>query len=92
MKIADEVFKIVKKIPKGKVVTYNFISKKINSSPRAVGKILNKNPNLVIVPCHRVVMSNGKIGGYKKGIMEKSRLLKKEGIDLNRLLDYLIYF
>lgn len=47
---------------------------------RAVGNILNRNPDLKIIPCHRVIRSGGGIGGYKYGIKRKIALLKKEGI------------
>ncbi len=77
-----KVYKIVKKIPKGKVTTYKAIAKKLNSSPRAVGKALNKNPFLIKIPCHRVVNSNGKVGGYKEGINKKISLLRKEGVEI----------
>ncbi len=72
----------MKKIPKGKVLTYKKIAK-LAGSPRAwraVGNILNKNPNLKLIPCHRVIKSNGRIGGYKYGTKKKIALLKKEGI------------
>ena len=79
----NKVYAIVKKVPKGKTTTYNAIAKKLNSSPRAVGQALKRNPYAPIVPCHRVIMSNGKIGGYAgsnpKNIKKKIELLKKEG-------------
>jgi len=78
----DKVFAIVKKIPKGKTMTYGEIAREINSSPRAVGQALKRNPNPIIVPCHRVIRKDGKIGGYTfkgKFIPEmKENLLKKE--------------
>jgi len=78
-----KVYEIVKKVPKGKTTTYKAIAKKLNSSPRAVGQALKVNPYAPIVPCHRVIMSNGKIGGYSgsnpKNIKKKIELLRKEG-------------
>jgi len=78
------VYEIVKKIPKGKTITYKAIALKLNSSPRAVGQALKKNPYAPRVPCHRVIMSNGKIGGYSgsnpKNIRKKIELLRKEGV------------
>ena len=73
------VFKIVKKISKGKTLTYKQVAEKAGSKKayRAVGNILNKNKNLKI-PCHRVIRSDGKIGGYNRGEQEKISLLKKE--------------
>ncbi len=76
------VYNLLNKIPKGKVTTYKAIAKKLKSSPRAVGKALNKNPWPIKIPCHRVIKSNGKIGGYKLGIKNKIKLLKKEGIKI----------
>ena len=77
----NRVFEVVKKIPKGKVSTYQKVAK-LAEKPRAwraVGNILNKNRDKKI-PCHRVIRSNGKIGGYKDGIKKKIALLKKEDI------------
>lgn len=79
-----KVYEIVKKVPKGKTTTYKAIALQLNSSPRAVGQALKVNPYAPIVPCHRVIMSNGKIGGYSgsnpKNIKKKIQLLKEEGI------------
>ena len=83
-KFQERVYRIVKKIPKGKVTTYGIIAKKLKTSPRAVGKALNSNKNLIKIPCHRVVMSNGEIGGYKLGVKKKKKLLKKEGIKVEK--------
>jgi len=78
------VYEIVKKIPKGKTTTYKAIALKLKSSPRAVGQALKVNPYAPKVPCHRIIMSNGKIGGYAgsnpKNIRKKIQLLKSEGI------------
>ncbi len=80
-----KVLQLTKKIPEGKVATYGLLAKilgDINLS-RAVGNALNKNPFPIIVPCHRVVKSNGYIGGFAKGIDEKVKLLKAENIKVN---------
>ena len=77
----EKVSEIVKKIPQGKVMSYKTVAG-LAGSPRAwraVGNILNKNKDPKI-PCHRVIRLNGKIGGYKNGIKEKTDLLKKEGV------------
>ena len=76
-----KVFNVVGKIPKGKTTTYREVAEKIGRPRawRAVGNVLNKNRNPQI-PCHRVIRSDGKIGGYKKGTNQKIALLKKEGI------------
>ena len=77
------VYNITKRIPKGRVSTYGEIAKALNSKAyRAVGHALNKNPYAPIVPCHRVVNSNGKIGGFASGTENKIKLLRKEGIKI----------
>jgi len=78
---SEKVLKIVAKIPKGKVLTYKKVAE-LAGRPRAyraVGNILHKNHNPKI-PCHRVIRSDGKIGGYNRNIKIKKFLLKKEGI------------
>ncbi|MCS7250441.1 MAG: MGMT family protein [candidate division WOR-3 bacterium] len=79
---AKKVLEIVKKIPKGKVVSYKEIAIKLGNKnlARAVGQVLKRNPYPIIIPCHRVIKSDGKIGGYSLGIKKKKELLKKEGI------------
>lgn len=79
---ASDVYDLLVKIPEGKVTTYGDIAKALGSphASRAVGRILNKNPNPVVVPCHRVVMSDGCIGGYAFGKAMKKGLLEKEGL------------
>lgn len=79
---ASDVYDILVKIPEGKVTTYGDIAKALGcpGASRAIGRILNKNPNPIIVPCHRVVMSDGSIGGYAFGKTRKKELLKKEGL------------
>lgn len=80
-KFSKKVYEICKKIPKGKVSTYKEIAKKLNSKAyRAVGTALNKNPYAPKVPCHRVINSNGKVGGFASGIDNKIKMLKQEGI------------
>ena len=79
---ADDVYDMLARIPEGKVTTYGDIAKALGhpNASRAIGRILNKNPNPVVVPCHRVVMSDGNIGGYAFGKARKKELLKKEGV------------
>ena len=91
---SQKCYSLLKKVPEGKVTTYKSIAKKLNTEAyRAVGNAMNKNPNPIRVPCHRVIKSNGKLGGYARGIKQKIKLLKQEGIkiknnkiDLNRYL------
>lgn len=80
----NKVLEIVKKIPKGSVLTYQEVAR-IAGSPkayRAVGNILSRNYDPKI-PCHRVIRSDGKIGGYNRGKKLKKELLEKE----KRVLD-----
>jgi len=72
------------KIPKGKVSTYKRIAEKIGkpNAYRAVANALHKNPLAPIVPCHRVVKSDGGFGGEKKGAESRRNLLEKEGIPI----------
>ena len=80
----EEVYDLVSKIPEGKITTYGDIAKFLGNkrSSRRIGKILNQNPNPIIVPCHRVVLSTGMIGGYAYGVKMKKRLLENEGITI----------
>jgi len=94
----NKVYKVCKKVPKGKVTTYGAIAKKLKSKAyRAVGRAMNKNPNGLLsckgknmVPCHRVVASNGHLHGFAHGLKKKAELLKKEGIEIknNRIKDF----
>ena len=80
MDFSQKVYQITKKIPRGKVTTYKQIAKKLNTKAyQAVGTALKKNHNPKI-PCHRVIKSNLEVGGFNKGIKNKIKLLKKEGI------------
>ncbi|MEW6040305.1 MAG: MGMT family protein [Elusimicrobiota bacterium] len=67
-------------IPAGKTTTYKKIAKKIGKpqAARAVGNALGKNPFAPYVPCHRVLRSDGALGGYSSGLSEKISLLRKE--------------
>jgi methylated-DNA-[protein]-cysteine S-methyltransferase len=79
---SKDVYDLLTKIPSGKVVSYGDIAKALGhpKSSRAIGRILSHNPNPIIVPCHRVVKSNGKIGGFAYGEKKKMDLLEEEGI------------
>ena len=78
---AQAVYAVVRKIPKGKLMTYKQVAKQAGrpSAARAVGTILSKNYDLKI-PCHRVIRSDGVIGNYNRGGAKKKReILRKEG-------------
>lgn len=76
-----EVLKIVSKIPKGKVLTYKGVAEKAGSPRgwRAVARTLSQNYDPKI-PCHRVVRSDGGLGGYNRGAKNKAKLLKEERV------------
>ena len=78
-----EVWEYLRKIPKGKVKTYKQVAIGISSpkSARAVANACAKNPYAPKVPCHRVIRSDGNLGGYSApgGVKTKKKLLKKEG-------------
>jgi methylated-DNA-[protein]-cysteine S-methyltransferase len=78
----SDVYDLLLKIPAGKVSTYGDLAKALGnpSASREVGRILGRNPNPITVPCHRVVMSDGKVGGYAHGSDKKIKLLEEEGI------------
>jgi methylated-DNA-[protein]-cysteine S-methyltransferase len=80
--LRSEVYTACRKIPRGKVSTYREIARAIGrpKSWRAVGNALSKNPHFPKVPCHRVVRSDGRVGGFAFGRAKKVRLLKDEGI------------
>ena len=86
-----EVVDIMNTIEYGKLLTYNDISKIIaknrnieKMSRQAVGGAVGWNPICIIVPCHRVVGTNGSLTGYGGGINNKVELLKLEGIDMSK--------
>ena len=81
-----KVWEYLKKIPRGSVKTYSQVAKGIGKplAVRAVANAIGKNPYPLEIPCHRVIRSDGSLGGYsgKGGIKTKKMLLKKEGITL----------
>ena len=82
-KFEIKVWNSISKIPKGEVRTYKELAIQINrpKSARAVANACGKNPYPVKIPCHRVIRSDGKLGGYsgKGGTKTKKKLLKNEG-------------
>lgn len=81
----SDVYKLLLEIPAGKVSTYGDLAKALGRplASREVGRILGRNPNPIKVPCHRVVMSDGTVGGYSLGSDRKKELLEKEGISFS---------
>ena len=75
-----QVWNQIKKINYGKTVSYNYISKKTKIHPRHVGRICGENKLFLFIPCHRVIKSNGLLGGFsaKHGVNLKNKILKIE--------------
>lgn len=86
MKLEEKVYKKLLEVPKGKVTTYRDLAKAIGlkNGQRVIGKIMNKNPYPVIIPCHRVIKSDGRIGGYAWGEKIKTKMLSNEGIKIKK--------
>ncbi len=85
MKTEEKIYKKLLKVPSGYVTTYGELAKAINlkNGQRVVGRIMKNNPFPVIVPCHRVVKSDGTVGGYAYGTERKKHMLVKEGLKIN---------
>lgn len=91
---SEKVIRIAVRIPKGRTLSYKEVAKRAGNekAARAVGNILNRyyfdciRGGMKTIPCHRVIRSDGKIGGYARGTREKIRLLKKENRPLRRIL------
>jgi len=98
MKFQQKVWELLKEIPKGRVTTYKILSEKMEvKAYQAVGNACHENPFSPSIPCHRVIKSNGKIGGFANGVEKKIKLLEKEGIEVknDRVLNFkkhLYYF
>ncbi len=80
--IQKKIWNELKKIRKGRTKTYGEIAKKLKISPRYVGRVCGENKYIVVIPCHRVIKSDGSTGGFsaKGGIVLKRKLLEFEGI------------
>ena len=91
-KFQSECYEALKKVPKGKVITYAGIARMVGrpKAHRAVGSAMNKNPYAPQVPCHRVVKSNGDLGGFATDIKVKIKRLQKEGVVVsdNKIVDF----
>ncbi len=84
MNFCEKVNKAVKLIPKGMVATYQDIAEMsgCKKAARAVGNILNKN-YAEDIPCHRIIKSDGNLGGYNRGLQNKIKILEKEGVKIS---------
>ena len=78
--LQKKIWKELQKIPYGETRSYGFIAKKLKTSPRYVGNVCGQNKHLLIIPCHRVVCSDGSLGGFSGlgGIKLKNKLIKME--------------
>ena len=88
----SDCYEALKKVPKGKVITYAGLAIMIGrpKAHRAVGSAMNKNPYAPQVPCHRVVKSNGDLGGFATDIEVKIKRLQEEGVMVsdNKIVDF----
>ena len=86
-----QAWKICAKLPKGKITTYKEIANAMGSRAyRAIGQAMHNNPHYPKVPCHRVVASDGTLGGFAYPLKEKIARLKKDGIEVKngRIVDF----
>jgi methylated-DNA-[protein]-cysteine S-methyltransferase len=92
LKIEEKIYCKLLEVTPGHITTYGDLAKAINlkNGQRVVGQIMKKNPFPVIVPCHRVVKSDGTVGGYAYGTKRKKHMLSKEGLKINnnKILDF----
>ena len=87
----QKIYNLLKKVPKGRVTTYKALAEAAGTKAyRAVGQAMRCNPYAPIVPCHRVVKSDGNIGGFagsinpnSKEVKKKIKMLIKEGVEVN---------
>lgn len=91
MRLEHRVYEMLARVPKGRVTTYGELARAVGlqNGQRAIGRIMNKNPYPAIIPCHRVVMSTGSVGGYAYGRDVKTHMLAGEGVDIrdNKVAD-----
>ncbi|MAG08535.1 cysteine methyltransferase [Candidatus Woesearchaeota archaeon] len=89
--LRNKVLKLTSGIPKGNITTYKILAEKLGTKAyRAVGTALKNNPTPIIIPCHRVVKSNGELGEFSSKVYKKEDLLREEGIEIknNRIVDF----
>ena len=79
----EKCYELLKHIPEGKVTTYRELARAMGTKAwRAVGTAMAKNSELIIIPCHRVVRSDGSVGHYALGTHKKAELLETEGVKI----------
>lgn len=86
----DACYQFLRVIPRGMVTTYGELAKAVSmrfgfaaGAARAVGNAMNRNPDAPRTPCHRVVRSNGELGGYAFGSARKAARLRREGVSIS---------
>ena len=90
MTFSQKIYSLLKKVPKGKVTTYKELANALNTKAyRAVGQAMKNNPYAPKVACHRVVASNGTLGGFNgektgRAIERKKKMLRSEGIEFEK--------
>lgn len=83
MNFNEKIWALTARIPRGKVTTYATLAKKLKSKAyRAVGNAMNRNPFAPVVPCHRVVGSDGSLTGFAQGLQKKAAMLREEGVEV----------
>ena len=96
MIIEKKIYRKLLQVPSGKITTYKELARSVGlqNGQRVIGQIMKKNPFPVIIPCHRVVRSDGKIGGYAFGMDIKKSMLSKEGdcIKKNKIENFENFF
>ncbi len=92
MNLDKLVYKKLTEVPEGMVTSYSELAKAVGlkNGQRVIGQIMKKNTYPVIIPCHRVVKSDGTVGGYAYGGDIKTNMLQKEGIKIHdgKILDW----
>jgi len=90
--ISKRIYELISQIPKGRISTYGILANEAGrpKASRSIGQIMSNNPRPVLIPCHRIVYSNGRIGGYIGGVKLKIKLLASEGIIVKdgKVLDF----
>lgn len=88
---SQKLYDLLCAIPKGRVTTYKELAKKLKTKGyRSVGQIVGANPNAPKVPCHRVVRTDGELGGYAFGLKKKIEILASEGVKISdgKIVDF----
>lgn len=92
MNITEYTYFLVRQIPSGRISTYGAVAKALGNPgyARAVGRMMNKNPDADAMPCFKIVSSDGSLGGFGLGIDDKIRRLKEDGIKVkdDRIVDF----